>query len=261
MPHPTVSIITICRNSASTINKTIESVISQKDGGVEYIIVDGLSTDTTLDIISSYEGIDRIVSESDRGIADAFNKGIKLASGDIVGLINSDDQLCTNALAMVRSYFNAHPDVDVVHGDVILIDGSRSIKCIKPPSYWWNPWRLVLFNHPATFVRREVYERHGLFDTTYRIAMDVEIFFRWMTNRVRISYLPEVLVKMQSGGASGRQAFTGYCEVRRAALTYRFNRFLTDMQFLGKLTVWGLLSTYGWIMRVVMPDKSDQGHQ
>lgn len=241
MTPPTVSIITVCRNSAATIEKTIESVICQKDGDVEYIIVDGSSTDATLDIIRSYEGIDRVISEPDRGIADAFNKGIKLASGDIVGLINSDDRLCVNALATVRSFFQAHPDVDVVHGDVCLFEGSRVIKWIKPSAHWWYPWRLVLFNHPSTFVRREVYEQHGLFDITYRIAMDVEIFFRWMTRQVRIAYLPEVLVKMHAGGESGRQALVGYREVRRAAIIHGFSPVLSYLQFCGKVTLWFIL--------------------
>lgn len=250
MTQLTLSIITVCRNSAATIDKTIESVIFQKDDGVEYIIIDGLSTDNTLNIISSYEEIDRVISESDRGIADAFNKGIKLASGDIVGLINSDDRLCENALATVRHFFQAHPDVDVVHGDVSLIDGDRVIKRIKPPAHWWYPWRLVLFNHPATFVRREVYEQHELFDITYRIAMDVEIFFRWITRKVKITYLPEVLVKMHAGGESGRHALTGYREVRNAALRYGFNPFWVNVQYLSKVAVWFLLRTISCIKRL-----------
>ena len=238
---PTISVVTVCRNSAATIEKTIESVLAQKESGVEYVVVDGASTDGTLDIVRSYQAIDSFISEPDQGIADAFNKGILLATGDIIGLINSDDQLCPSALATVRRYFSEYPDIDVIHGDVILLGGSKVIKRIKPSGRWWYPWRLVLFNHPATFVRREVYLQYGLFDTSYRIAMDVEIFLRWMSSGVKIKYLPEVLVNMQAGGASGQQAITGYREVQRAALHHGFHPFLVNLQLIGKLCVWWML--------------------
>jgi glycosyltransferase involved in cell wall biosynthesis len=247
-PHsPTISLITVCRNSAATIAKTIESVLAQKDSGVEYVIVDGASTDGTQDIIRSYQAIDRFVSESDRGIADAFNKGIGMATGDIIGLINSDDQLCPSTLATVRRYFSEHHDVDVLHGDVLLFDGNTVVKRLKPSGRWWYPWRLVLFNHPATFVRREVYREHGLFDANYRIAMDVEIFLRWMTQGVTIRYLPGVLAHMQSGGTSGQQALDGFREVRRAALKHGFHPFGAHLQFAGKVFVWWVLEILVWI--------------
>jgi glycosyltransferase involved in cell wall biosynthesis len=244
---PTFSLITVCRNSATTIAKTIESVLAQKDSGVEYIIIDGASVDGTQDIVRSYQMIDFFISEPDQGIADAFNKGIQMANGDIVGLINSDDHLCPSALISVRRYFSEHPEVDVIHGDVILLEDDMVIKRIKPAGRWWYPWRLVLFNHPATFVRREVYGEYGFFDVSYRIAMDVEIFFRWMSSGVKINYLPEVLVKMQAGGASGQHALKGYREVRRAALQHKFNPFLVYVQFAGKLMVWWMLETVALI--------------
>ena len=147
---PTISIITVCRNSAATIAKSIESILVQKDPGVEYLIVDGASTDGTQDIVSSYQAIDLFISEPDKGIADAFNKGIQLATGDIIGLVNSDDELSPSAVATVRRYFSEHPDVEVVHGDVLLFEGRRVVKRLKPSGRWWYPWRLVLFNHPST---------------------------------------------------------------------------------------------------------------
>lgn len=238
---PTVSIITVCRNSSATIAKTIESVLTQKDANTEYIIIDGGSIDGTQDIVNSYSGIDCFVSEPDQGIADAFNKGIIRASGEIIGLINADDTLCPDTLDTVRMFFLHHISTEVLHGDLMLYEGERIIKRLKPSGRWWYPWRLVLFNHPATFVRRSVYQQYGKFDIGYAIAMDVEIFLRWLTMGVSICYLPEVLAKMQIGGASGQNALKGYREVRRAALEYGLSPLLAQLQFMGKVTLWWLL--------------------
>lgn len=229
----TISIITVCRNSSTTIGKTIESILSQRFEGMEYIIIDGASTDGTQNIIRSYgSGVDIFISEPDKGIAEAFNKGIALSSGEIIGIINSDDRLLTGALQKVRDFFAHNRDVEVLHADVLLYDGECLVKQMKPAGRWWYPWRLVLFNHPATFVKRAVYEKHGMFDPSYRIAMDVEIFLRWKRMGLTITYLPEPLVKMQIGGMSGRHAFKGYREVRRAMILKGLPVFLVNVLFL-----------------------------
>lgn len=251
----TVSIITVCRNSADTIENTIESVLAQKDAGIEYIIIDGASTDATLEIVRNYPEIDVVVSEPDRGIADAFNKGIQLARGEIIGLINSDDQLLPNTLAKVVTFFDDQPETDVVHGDLLLYQRGRLIKRLKPAGRWWYPWRLVLFNHPATFVRRHVYVKHGLFDTTYRIAMDVEIFLRWMSCGVVIRYLPEVLTIMETGGASGQLAITGYREARQAAVLLGYSQLLSMIQYWGKRAGWRFLELVTAVRSAVRPYK------
>lgn len=234
---PTISLVTVCRNGAATISKTIESVVTQKGDWLEYLIIDGASTDGTQDIVRSYQQIDQFVSEPDQGIADAFNKGISMAAGEIVGFINADDQLLPGALDKVRDFFSAHPDIDVLHGDVLLHEGTLMIKRVRPAGRWWYPWRLVLFNHPATFVRREVYERCGLFDTSYAIAMDVEIFLRWLRKGVNIAYLPDPLVAMQAGGLSGRCAFQGYREVKRALVANRFPVLPANIQYFAKFGI------------------------
>ena len=237
-----ISIVTVCRNAESTIAGTIESIRGQQYPELEYIIIDGASTDSTPDIVLSYgRVIDIFVSEPDRGIADAFNKGISKASGEIIGLLNADDEFLPGTLNKVCDYFSRHPDIDVVHGDVLLSKGERILKLVRPAREWWYPWRLVLINHPATFVRKRVYENYGLFDTNYLIAMDVEIFFRWMSSGVKIQYVPEVFVNMQAGGASGTQATLGFDETRMAALRHGFTPFLVYLQFLGKIAVWCML--------------------
>jgi glycosyltransferase involved in cell wall biosynthesis len=230
-----ITMVTVCRNAGATIAGTIESVQGQQYSALEYIVIEGASTDSTPDIVRSFGNmIDVFVSEPDSGIVDAFNKGISRASGEIIGLINADDELLPGTLNKVSEFFSRHQDIDVVHGDVFLCKGEQVVKRVRPSGCWWYPWRLVLFNHPATFVRRSVYEKYGLFDTSYQIAMDVEIFLRWLTSGVRIKYLPEVLVTMKYGGVSSRCAEEGFREARRAFLYYEFSPFLVNLQFAGK---------------------------
>ncbi len=231
-PDLTISIITVCRNSGETIACTIESILSQKNTDVEYIVIDGASTDQTLEVIDPFVSrIDQLVSEPDFGIAHAFNKGIERASSDLIGLINADDQLLPGSLELVRRYFSEHPECQVLHGDVYLADDSRIIKRLKPSRFWWCPWRLVLFNHPATFVRKSVYEKWGGFSEKYRIAMDVEIFAKWSVHGVKIDYLPVPLVKMQTGGISTSQANLGYRESRVAFIQHGRNPFLANFHY------------------------------
>lgn len=249
----TISLVTVCRNSAATISKTINSILAQKDAGVEYIVIDGASTDTTRDIIKSYDGnIDICISEPDEGIADAFNKGIALATGDIIGLINSDDTLAPGTVDNVRRFFKNHPNTDVLHGDILLLNGPQVIKRIKPPPHWWYPWRLVLFNHPATFVRQSIYRQHGVFDKSFSIAMDVEIFLRWLKYGVKIDYFPEILTQMQTGGASGRHASEGYRQVRNALLRHGFSAPLAHLQYWGKIILWAELEAISWFRGKLM---------
>jgi len=239
MSCPTISIITVCRNAANTICHTLESVIAQKRNGlVEYIVIDGGSTDGTQDIVKSYGcTVDAFVSEPDNGISDAFNKGIQHSSGGIIGLINADDCLSPDTINCVCNFFSSNPDVDLLHGDVLLCDGDRIIKQMVPAGRWWYPWRLVLFNHPATFVRRNIYETFGLFDTSLKIAMDVEMFLRWKRASVSIKYLPIPLVVMQVGGVSGQSAIQGFDETRRIFLEYGYPWFVVNLLCLSKTVI------------------------
>ncbi len=233
---PLISIVTVVFNGKKYLADTIQSVLSQSYGNKEYIIIDGGSTDGTLDIIRAYnDSIDYWVSEPDRGIADAFNKGIAHASGEIVGLINADDELLTGAIEKMSFFFLEYPDVQVMHGDVLLYNGKKIIKRIKPAKRWWLPWRFVLFNHPATFVKRNVYQKHGNFRERYQIAMDVEMYLRWVKAGLKIVYFPEPFVQMKAGGISGSDAFKGYREARDAFLEKGYSRFLIYTQYFSKL--------------------------
>ena len=233
-----ISIITVCRNSADTIYKTIESIISQSYDDIEYIIIDGNSSDGTQEIVKSFgNAIDVFVSEPDKGIADAFNKGIAMATGDIVGLINADDVLLSESLSRVAALFRENQHCDVIHGDVILYDDHFFIKRLRPPKHWWYPWRLVFFNHPATFVKKSVYDKYGGYCPEYKVAMDVEIFLRWLRKGVEIAYIPKCLVKMQAGGVSSQNGLIGCKEAKKALITYNFPRFLANIQYVCKIAL------------------------
>jgi glycosyltransferase involved in cell wall biosynthesis len=229
-----VSIVTICKNSAATMARTMESVFAQKITGLEYIIIDGGSIDGTLEIIRSFGNrISVLVSEQDSGISEAFNKGIAHANGSIVGLINSDDVLLPGTLQKVLDFYALNPHVEVMHGDVLFYDGDCFIKRIAPPPLWWLPWRMGTFNiHPATFVRRDVYARCGCFDTSYRYAMDDDLYLRWLDAGIKIAYLPEPLVRVAAGGLSGRDAYQVFMEKRKALVKHGRSRILADIQCL-----------------------------
>lgn len=204
-----VSIITVCYNSAATIRSTIESVLVQDYPDVEYIIIDGASTDDTLSIVRQYQGkISTIVSEPDKGIYDAMNKGINVATGDIVGILNSDDFYETNdVLSAVVQTFNNSPDVQLVFGDLVFV---KPVNLTKITRFYslpnFKPWKLRfgwMPPHPATFIKKRAYDKYGLYKTTFKIAADYELFVRLLlVKNLTYKHLNKVLIRMRSGGAS-----------------------------------------------------------
>jgi glycosyltransferase involved in cell wall biosynthesis len=204
-----ISIVTPCFNSSATVAHTIESVLAQDHEDVEYIVVDGGSTDGTRDIVVSYgDKIAKFISEPDKGIYDAMNKGIKTASGDIIGIINSDDFYVDNdVLSKIVNTFEAS-GVDAVYGDLVYVDEvdtDRIVRNWKAGEYAANSFRWGWHPpHPCFFVKREFYERLGFFRDELRISADYELMLRYLhINSISVAYLPETLVKMRTGGASG----------------------------------------------------------
>ena len=205
-----ISVITAVFNSHGTIASAIESILSQTEVNTDLVVIDGGSDDGTLDVLRGYTGrIGTLVSEPDHGIYDALNKGIRSASGDVVGFLHSDDMFADNSvLSRVAAAF-ADPGVDAVYGDLVYVDRNDPDQVIR---YWragefsrkrlgwgWMP------PHPTFYVRRSVYERLGGFDTSYRIAADYDCMLRFLgPGGLRVAYIPEVLVKMRVGGASNR---------------------------------------------------------
>lgn len=207
-----VSIITATYNSEATIEGCIKSVLSQDYTNIEYIIIDGTSSDHTLSIINSYKQQYAnivLVSESDKGIYDALNKGIKAATGDVVGFLHSDDffnSTCT--IGNIVATFSEGP-IDGVYGNLDYVSSKDTNKIVR---HWQSqPFSKSLLNrgwmpaHPTVFLRKEVYNKHGLFNMEFRIAADYDMMLRiFCDETLQFKFLPEVITKMRVGGASNR---------------------------------------------------------
>ena len=203
-----VSVITVCFNSEATIEATIRSVLEQDYNDIEYIVVDGKSTDKTLAILEKYRGkISKLVSERDEGMYFAINKGIALATGDIVSILNSDDFFANDKIIsrVVEEFKNTK--ADCLYGDLQYVSRKNTKKIIR---HWKSkPFEPELFlkgwmpPHPTFFVKRKCYEQFGIFNTSFRISADYELMLRFLyKHRILTSYIPEVLVKMRTGGIS-----------------------------------------------------------
>jgi glycosyltransferase len=205
-----ISIITAVYNNENTIEDAIKSVLSQTHGDIEYILIDGASSDGTLDIVKKYdEKIDTIVSEKDGGIYDALNKGIEKATGDVVCFLHSDDIYENEDVVKKVNNLFEEQQVDSVYGDLVYVKKENVDKVVR---YWksgefeykklktgWMP------PHPTFFVKREVYEKYGGFDTNFRIAADYDTILRFLgVQKISTAYLPEVLIKMRLGGESNK---------------------------------------------------------
>lgn len=205
-----LSIITVVLNNKSYVEDCINSVLNQNYNNIEYIIVDGGSTDGTVDIIKKYDKyISKWVSEPDQGIYDAMNKGITMASGDVVGILNSDDFYASNTvIPMVMNEF-ASQNVESVFADLVYVKRDKPDEVVryyrssnfhpKKFAYGWMP------AHPTFFVKMCCYERYGLFKTDYKISADYELLVRFLSKHgVSFNYVPRVIIKMRSGGISTR---------------------------------------------------------
>jgi len=203
-----ISIITVCYNSAATIAQTIDSVLRQTYPEVEFIIIDGASTDYTADVVKSFgRKISHFVSEPDNGIYDAMNKGIQKATGDVIGILNADDfYAADDILQKVVTIFET-TDAELVYGDLHYVKQydtnivTRKWKAgaATAKSFYrgWMP------PHPTVFVRRALYEKAGLFNTSFKSAADYEMMLRlFLKHQCRAAYLPVLMVKMRAGGVS-----------------------------------------------------------
>ena len=221
-----VSIITICRNSAATIERAVLSVQSQTYPNIEHIIIDGKSDDGTIDIIRKYDAnIAFWSSEPDRGIADAYNKGLQRAGGDVIGILNSDDYYLGDRIKAVMDLFAAAPDLGFVFGDLEYVDDNGAVLFTQlgDPDYTSSiRYTMPSLTHPTMFVRRDVYGRVGGFDERYKVAMDYELLLRVFRAGFRGRYLPVSLAAMQVGGNSDRRCFEGYRETMQAAVEQGF---------------------------------------
>ncbi len=203
---PKISIITSVLNGANTIADTIESVIQQQYDNIEYIIIDGNSSDDTVPIIKRYgKQIDVLVSEPDQGVYDAMNKGIKLATGDIIAMLNSDDVYADSSVVGQMVNLMETTSVDAAYSNLVYVDRNNTGRIKR----FWDPgeykkgafFRGWTIPHPTFFCRRKIYEKFGLFNDKFRIAADFELMLRFVEkHRIKVDYLPRTIVKMRTGG-------------------------------------------------------------
>lgn len=202
-----ISIITVCYNSEKTIRKTIESVLAQKYQNIEYIVIDGESKDNTINIISEYKDrIEKFISEKDNGIYDAINKGISIASGDIVGILNSDDIFYdNNTISFIAEKFNNNINLESIIGDIVFVKPNGKVHRYYS-ALNWSPnkfsWGLMP-PHPTFYCKRTLFDKYGSYRNDFKIAADYELLIRFLlVNKITYEYIPKILVTMNLGGVS-----------------------------------------------------------
>jgi len=205
-----ISLITVCYNSRETIAETLESVKQQDYPNIEYILIDGGSTDGCLEIIKAYRDIiAHFVSEPDQGIYDGINKGIKLATGDVLGLLHADDTFSNSTvLGKIAALFE-QKDADCVYGDLVYVSRNapeRVVRYWKSGVYKRSKLRLGWMPpHPTFYTKRIYFEKFGLYDRSFKIAADYDLMLRFLgRHSLNALYLPEVMVKMKVGGVSNK---------------------------------------------------------
>lgn len=224
---PLITIVTIVYNNVSKIKFSLESVISQNYSNIEYIVIDGNSNDGTLDIINNYkDNISLIVSEPDKGIYDAINKGVELANGDIVGFLHSDDIFASQTIISDIADEFKSGEVDAIYGDIELVSQDNTDKVVR---YWKaGKYSLKEFKrgwmppHPSFYVKRECYKKYGNYNLDYPINADYDLMIRFLiTENINCIYIPKTIVKMRVGGNSGKLS-------NQIAKNYESYRILKD---------------------------------
>jgi len=219
-----ISVVTVCYNSVDTIVDTLQSVLRQDHADAEHIVVDGGSTDGTANIVGRCKGrIVKFISEPDEGIYDAMNKGVRLASGDIIGFLNADDVYADTRVLSDVAAMMMTTELDAVYGDLVYVrrdDPARVTRYWKAGKYLPGSFRLGWAPpHPTFFCRRQLFEQHGYFNPLYRIAGDFELMLRLIEkNRIHVGYIQRPLVRMRVGGRANtiRGILRGNREILRA---------------------------------------------
>ena len=227
-----ISIVTVSYNSQKTITTTLDSINNQRYNEIEHLIIDGGSTDNTNSIIKKYPHIKKIISEPDEGIYYGMNKGIKIATGDIIGFLNSDDLYASNdILSKVANIFNDNPLLDACYANLVYVDQNDLSKDIR----YWKSRKFIpgLFSkgwcppHLTFFVRSSVYKKYGNFNIKYKIAADVELMMRFLEiDKINVRYIPDLWVKMRLGGTTNknfRNIFIQNMEILHALKSHKLS--------------------------------------
>ncbi|MBR1448439.1 MAG: glycosyltransferase [Prevotella sp.] len=222
MESTLVTVITISYNSGKTIRRTIESVLSQTYPNIEYIVIDGQSTDDTISIIKQYGNkISSWVSEPDKGIYDAMNKGLRAAHGTIISILNSDDAFhSSTSVQEVVDFYQHTPKECIIHGNIEYHEQGKQPFILRPLPHISTIKKEPAVLHPTMFVPKAVYDRSGVFSLDYRIAADYELMLRFFTSGVKYQYMNVCIVDMYSGGASDKKKYHGFIECYHISVKY-----------------------------------------
>lgn len=236
-----ISIITVTYNSENYLKETIESVLKQIDYLFEYIIIDGGSKDKTLSIINSYiplfNGKLKYISEPDKGIYDAMNKGIKQAQGEIIGLINSDDYYTPYALKEVQSILKTNPNIDCIYSDVFFINEMSQIKYIKKASLK-DLNKGMSLNHPTCFIKKKTYQSIGLYNIKYNIAADYDFALRMRKHHCQLYQSSKILSNYRDGGVSVKNAKKGIIDTFNIQKEYYGLLYASYIRLKSSIRLW-----------------------
>ena len=261
-----ISIITVCFNSKEHIKDTIESVFNQSYPEIEYIVVDGGSKDGTVEILKSFNGkISQWISEPDEGIYDAMNKGIRLATGDVVGIVNSDDFFHRrDSIEAIAKCFREN-EVESVFADVIFVkrdNPERHIRYYSSESF--RPWKMkfgFMPAHPTFFTYRSTFEKYGFYDTSFTIAADFEIMVRlFLKHKISYKYINMDLMKMRTGGVSTRSLKSNLIINKENLRALRKNGFYSNYLFLFSRYVIKIFHYLPFFISFKLKGKNSHGH-
>jgi glycosyltransferase involved in cell wall biosynthesis len=221
-----ISIITVCLNAESTIEKTIKSVLEQDYPNVEYIVIDGASTDNTISLIKKHQShISKVISEPDNGIYSAMNKGIDMATGDFIFFLNANDAFYNEkVISSIFSKFTEDKESEIIYGDIITVDKKSNTKNINRFSKVSK--RFLIRNticHQAIFAKTELFRKYGLFNTRYKIAADYDWILRMLiTHRIKSRYIQEIISYFSLDGVSAKEHYKKMASLEHKEIATRF---------------------------------------
>ena len=262
----TISIITATYNSGKTLCDTLDSVLRQTYSDYEHIIIDGASSDDTLAIVREYEarykGRLSYISEPDKGLYDAMNKGLALAAGNVVGILNSDDFYTSDDILERVAAAMSDTTIDAVYGDIHFVHNQDLTKCTRRySSKSFRRWQMRLGfmpAHPSFYCRRSVYLQYGFFDTSYRIAADFESLLRFLfVHRIRTRYLPVDFVTMRTGGASTSGIKSYKQSMKERLKAFKKNQVYSNFILVSLMYIYKLiLVLYQRVQQMLLPKQS-----
>jgi len=207
------------------LERSILSVLNQNYPNLEYIIIDGGSTDGTVDVIKRNERhLSYWVNEPDKGIADAWNKGLCKATGEIISMLNSDDWYEPNVFNTVATIFNQNPLVDIVHGNIRYWRNNKSLYIKRPYLKQGAIWKSMPYLFPSCFIKKSLYDQYGLFNTSYKITMDYELMLRFFTKRKNFLYIDKTIANFELGGLSDVKCASGLIENKDIVICYGYSK-------------------------------------